>query len=884
MAPPVEKLTEIVREIMEWAGVDCSHKIEKGDLTLVQHIRQEILKVFATAERENGKGTITNNSSLICELQNEVEFHQAQCYELREELKQLKEKLKLCEEKNEDLQAEVGKQLFLESKEMRCKKICEPSSEHGRATGAQQAFSCADLKQPDGRGLLDKSGFLLQQRLQEISHSLSELELSRIKTLVQPKLNSFRLARIREGSNLFDELEKKGEFSCSFVRDLLRRIHRFDLVEKLAVPFHNGDESYRGESYPPQDSNQQNEVSESVSSVDGKLSDEVKEREDIFDNIKSEGEVQLCNSSNLHPFNNNSEVVADTFHPEIMNESRLVGDVDLSKERCDSASSLSQSFDATSIGEEYQVRSQSPSVTGEQFEGGELKGACAPNGKRDKEGSHDSSFCDDAERQFYFKHRQFNDTDGAVNLPDIAHDSFMPEDFDSMNQDFLPYGNTTQRQNVSGSRITAQKDTATDQSDSQVGSQSIKWEHVGARPRDRLSKTDRSPGSSLFYSLEDLVPPQVAGPMAHGVTNAFLARHSEDKHLHENLYYTNAEKMFTENPSLQGAIHIDGMLNLIDSNKAELNFGECQFASRPDPYCSPHSSFSPQAGGVYIVGNNGSNTDFNLVNSNAEVNGSDSRLLSGSELSRGSQFLPVTVDRDVLNTSGEGNSSSIAVYTSGDHLASGHYRERSRAHYSSSSGLISGINTGGSQQSGQTEDSFSNRNHGTESVESRDSSLVELEQHMEEACALVERVPREREEREQFGQEIERKECEVRAERVRKKREREERETGAGGGLPTTTYGPFVVESLNSTHNSPQAWLEGIEAAKAKVCFQASGPCRVRPQGGHDKCSVCLQDSFSGLQVLPCSHKIHLQCIVRLIQGNVLLCPSCLHSFFPQSK
>ena len=51
-----------------------------------------------------------------------------------------------------------------------------------------------------------------------------------------------------------------------------------------------------------------------------------------------------------------------------------------------------------------------------------------------------------------------------------------------------------------------------------------------------------------------------------------------------------------------------------------------------------------------------------------------------------------------------------------------------------------------------------------------------LEQCVEEACPLVQRVPKIREEREQFGGEIERKERETREQRARKKREREARE------------------------------------------------------------------------------------------------------------
>ncbi|XP_022810586.1 uncharacterized protein LOC111347622, partial [Stylophora pistillata] len=610
---------EIPQEACSVKGVGtCFHKKESREDQGIE-IDQSPGPSFTTVGRENDKGTVAING-LVCELQDEVAFYQDQCRELREELVELKEKWKLSEDEKQDLQAEVGRQLFLESKEKRCNKIYQPPSEHasgmsmpGRVRGASHDFLGMGAKLLGGAGPLNNSGFLFQQRLQEILNSLSELELSRIKTLVRPLLDCPRLARIREGSELFEELERKGELSYSFVRDLLGRIHRFDLVEKLAVPFHNGDESYRGESYLSQEKNQQNEGSESVSGVDGKQSDEVEEWNDIFDNTEADGEVQFSNSSNINPFNSDSEVATVTFHAGIINESSFV-DMDLSKERCDSASGLSQSFDVPSIGVVSEETSQSLSVTGEQFESGELKGACGAGNERGREGWYESSLLDGAEGQFNFNYH-FNDiVDGAVNLPDRAQHSLMLEDFTGENQDSLPYGDTTQRQNVSGSRITDKKDRAVDQSDSHVSNESNKWEHLGARPRDRPPKIDRSSETSLLYSLENLVPPRVGGPVAQGVANAFLARHSEDKHLHESLYYTNAEEIFTENSSLPGASHVDGMKNLMDSNKANQNLGDCQSARRPDSYNQPHSSLFHQAGGVYIGGNNGLNTDFNLLN------------------------------------------------------------------------------------------------------------------------------------------------------------------------------------------------------------------------------------------------------------------------------
>ena len=114
---------------------------------------------------ENGKGTIPNGN-LICELQDEVVFYQDQCHELREELIKLKEKLKLCEEEKQSLQAEVGRQLFLESKERQCsKKVYQPPSKHasGRSKpvgvrGTSHDFSGANVRLKGGAGPLEKAG------------------------------------------------------------------------------------------------------------------------------------------------------------------------------------------------------------------------------------------------------------------------------------------------------------------------------------------------------------------------------------------------------------------------------------------------------------------------------------------------------------------------------------------------------------------------------------------------------------------------------------------------------------------------------------------------------------------------------------------------------
>ena len=65
-----------------------------------------------------------------------------------------------------------------------------------------------------------------------------------------------------------------------------------------------------------------------------------------------------------------------------------------------------------------------------------------------------------------------------------------------------------------------------------------------------------------------------------------------------------------------------------------------------------------------------------------------------------------------------------------------------------------------------------------------ETQLPAFEQCVEEACPLFERVLRIREEREQFGGEIERKERKTREQRERKKREREARELEEASGWP----------------------------------------------------------------------------------------------------
>ena len=79
----------------------------------------------------------------------------------------------------------------------------------------------------------------MQARLLEISNSLSTEELKQMKFLAKSKVSGFQLARIREGYELFEELETRVEHPHAYIGQLLEGIQRLDLSEKLGLPVHD---------------------------------------------------------------------------------------------------------------------------------------------------------------------------------------------------------------------------------------------------------------------------------------------------------------------------------------------------------------------------------------------------------------------------------------------------------------------------------------------------------------------------------------------------------------------------------------------------------------------------------------------------------------------
>ena len=73
-------------------------------------------------------------------------------------------------------------------------------------------------------------------KLVRISSSLSEDEVHKLTLATRSKLkvDAHRYREIKDGLDLFEELENNDELSYLCISELLKGIHRFDLVDILA--------------------------------------------------------------------------------------------------------------------------------------------------------------------------------------------------------------------------------------------------------------------------------------------------------------------------------------------------------------------------------------------------------------------------------------------------------------------------------------------------------------------------------------------------------------------------------------------------------------------------------------------------------------------------
>ncbi|XP_068755985.1 serine-rich adhesin for platelets-like [Montipora capricornis] len=165
-------------------------------------------------------------------------------FELLEQINELKEQLRQREAENQQLRAEVGRYLFLEDREKRSGKLLsvprEIASDESISWRASASFKCGTT---NGRhlggaaSLQDNPDFNTQARFIDISNSLSAEEFKQMKTLARGKVDGFRLAKMKVGFELLKEVERVSEHPCTDIGELLKGIQRFDLLEKLGLPY-----------------------------------------------------------------------------------------------------------------------------------------------------------------------------------------------------------------------------------------------------------------------------------------------------------------------------------------------------------------------------------------------------------------------------------------------------------------------------------------------------------------------------------------------------------------------------------------------------------------------------------------------------------------------
>ena len=433
------------------------------------------------------------------------------------------------------------------------------------------------------------------------------------------------------------------------------------------------------------------------------------------------------------------------------------------------------------------------------------------------------------------------------------------------------------------------------------------WERLGARPKEvQRSDVQPKPTEPVVYITD-------------GLAGDFLARHTQDKSLHDSIYQTDGASLFNDFPS-QGTSFIDG--DISRSSRAQAYFGDCQVASRAEPFIgngnslvsgsnrhlggpsnaelfsdnsglwpsrlgndlfSLHSSYLPRN---TSTGANNSSLQSDFVHSSHRFVGVDhfdgqtyfpsaqqtpyppmasdpvlnscpgmtgssfadpsrtgaALTLPGDPVYNAPRFNNFSSEQltgpahDTNRFGGDDNASAFISNQGTDepaqktNLAFGNSRTTTGnidddansaarcqlGNSTTSDGVLAARSTHDTSvlepRRGDTDNNrvsvLNNTDFGTDSIEASDNSLLALERRVAEACALVERVLREREEREQFGREIERKEQLIREQRARERREREERE-------------------LREAENWPQQ-QEAINARSQWLCEHYQRHCRVR--------------------------------------------------------
>ncbi|XP_068700122.1 uncharacterized protein [Montipora foliosa] len=583
-------------------------------------------------------------------------------FELLEQINELKEQLREREAENQQLRAEVGRYLFLEDREKRSGKLLsvprEIASDEFISCGASASFKCGTT---NGRllggaasSLQDNPNLNLRARFIDISNSLSAEEFKEMKTLARGKVDGFRLAKMKVGFELLKEVERVSEHPCTDIVELLKGIQRFDLLEKLGLPYPESKTSVSAGT-----------SSDSVPSRDEKLQDREQEldEERCVTQMSCKSTIGFAHGSedNGQKFtpDHNCDLYAsvsfesDSEDPVSINiedsdllpkdkvgasskqgicvldqSGPLSGGSSISVSSSDSlplssaestpvcsTSSSQGSYEKSAKAPELSFTTHSSAarveIVNESDQGlktgnieGEVSGHVQLLNSTDDVTDGGNTEVEDIEEQSAdsgYGATRTSQSDARTS-PLFEYDSQISSSDSSVFcrlidpvSSHVVDGNPLQLQQSSNAHgQTALRMHESDES----SSSSTDWERLGARPKS--SQTQRSQ-----VAISPPPPPPIASPVSDGLAGDFLVRHSQDKAVHESLFTNGIDFSFLGNDTSQVTSVVYGKTNASEAYRVTPYFGACQAAAVGNNSFvrSDGNAFSPvPSGGFERVG------------------------------------------------------------------------------------------------------------------------------------------------------------------------------------------------------------------------------------------------------------------------------------------
>ncbi|XP_068700092.1 uncharacterized protein [Montipora foliosa] len=699
-------------------------------------------------------------------------------FELLEQINELQEQLRQREAENQQLRAEVGRYLFLEDREKRSGKLLsvprEIASDESISWRASASFKCGTT---NGRllggaaSLQDNPDLNLQARFIDISNSLSPEEFKQMKILARDKLNGFRLAKMKVGFELLKEVERVSEHPCTDIGELLKGIQRFDLLEKLGLPYPESKTSESvgtsSDSLPSRDERLQDleqgeercatRISKSCTSTIGfaNRSEDNGQKftpDNDFDlsasvpfETDSENPMSINIENNDHSVGSNSKdgisvpVSCDQSGPSSgastisVSASNMLALCTAEGTPVCSSSSSQESSEMSAKAPELSSTTNSAAARGEIVNESDVR---LNTGSSEEEVPGQAQLLNSTDDVTDGGNTEFENFEGqsadscygvsrttgsdrrrspcCVNeydSPIISSDSSAFCPLTEPVRSHVDDGNPFQLQQSSNAHC--QTTLRMHESD-ESSSSATDWERLGARPK--ISQIQRPQ-----VAISPPPPPPIASPVSDGLAGDFLVRHSQDKAVHESMFSN--EQAANER-----------------SHNADLAFGRQSLANG---YHEPGTSTRS----AVIVDNSGLPSPFSV----------STCCVSFSRIVAATTSRPPVVNASNNTWTRNRNFSSIAP---GDGNAAG----------------TSLAPVSGNSDENNSRGALLNRDIGTNYIEAVNDLLIAFERLVAHASALVEQMLREREERAQFRREIESLERMIRERRERERREREERE------------------------------------------------------------------------------------------------------------